>query len=40
MWPVAAGVVESLVQPVCNATGLSLASSEAITERLELLRVV
>jgi putative ABC transport system substrate-binding protein len=33
-------VVESLGQPGGNATGLSLTSSEAITERLELLRVL
>src|ERR1700724_1206320 len=36
--PVSIGVVESLGQPGRNATGLSLTSSEAITERLELLR--
>src|SRR5260370_39008838 len=36
--PVSIGVVESLGQPGGNATGLSLTSSEAITERLELLR--
>jgi putative tryptophan/tyrosine transport system substrate-binding protein len=36
--PVALGVVESLGQPGGNATGLSLTSSEVITERLELLR--
>ena len=36
--PVAVGVVDSLGQPGGNATGLSLSSSEAITERLELLR--
>src|SRR5580700_4940052 len=38
--PVSIGVVESLGQPGGNATGLSLTSSEAITERLELLRVL
>jgi len=36
--PVSIGVVESLGQPGGNATGLSLTSSEVITERLELLR--
>ena len=36
--PVSIGVVESLGQPGGNATGLSLSSSEAITERLTLLR--
>jgi putative ABC transport system substrate-binding protein len=36
--PVALGVVDSLGQPGGNATGLSLTSSEVITERLELLR--
>ena len=36
--PVSIGVVESLGQPGGNATGLSLTSSEAITERLKLLR--
>ena len=36
--PVSLGVVESLGQPGGNATGLSLTSSEVITERLELLR--
>jgi putative ABC transport system substrate-binding protein len=36
--PVSLGVVESLGQPAGNATGLSLTSSEVITERLELLR--
>jgi putative ABC transport system substrate-binding protein len=36
--PVSVGVVESLGQPGGNATGLSLTSSEVITERLELLR--
>jgi ABC-type uncharacterized transport system substrate-binding protein len=36
--PVFLGVVESLGQPGGNATGLSLTSSEVITERLELLR--
>jgi len=35
--PVFIGVVESLGQPGGNATGLSLTSSEVITERLELL---
>ena len=35
--PVSVGVVESLGQPGGNATGLSLTSSEVITERLELL---
>jgi putative ABC transport system substrate-binding protein len=36
--PVSLGVVESLGRPGGNATGLSLTSSEVITERLELLR--
>jgi putative ABC transport system substrate-binding protein len=36
--PVAIGVVDSLGQPGGNATGLSLNSSEAIAERLELLK--
>ena len=36
--PVSVGVVDSLGQPGGNATGLSLTSSEVITERLELLR--
>ena len=36
--PVSLGVVESLGQPGGNVTGLSLSSSETITERLELLR--
>ena len=36
--PVSLGVVESLGQSGGNATGLSLTSSEVITERLELLR--
>jgi putative ABC transport system substrate-binding protein len=36
--PVSLGLVESLGQPGRNATGLSLTSSEVITERLELLR--
>lgn len=36
--PVSLGVVESLGQPGGNATGLSLTSSEVITERLALLR--
>jgi putative ABC transport system substrate-binding protein len=36
--PVSLGVVDSLGQPGGNATGLSLTSSEVITERLELLR--
>jgi putative tryptophan/tyrosine transport system substrate-binding protein len=36
--PVSSGIVESLGQPGGNATGLSLTSSEVITERLELLR--
>src|SRR5271170_6500904 len=36
--PVSIGVVESLGQPGGNATGLSLTSSEVITERLLLLR--
>jgi putative tryptophan/tyrosine transport system substrate-binding protein len=36
--PVAVGVVDSLGQPGGNVTGLSLSSSEATTERLELLR--
>ena len=36
--PVAVGVVDSLGQPGGNVTGLSLSSTEATTERLELLR--
>jgi putative tryptophan/tyrosine transport system substrate-binding protein len=36
--PVSVGVVESLGKPGGNATGISLTSSEVITERLELLR--
>jgi putative ABC transport system substrate-binding protein len=36
--PVSLGIIESLGQPGGNATGLSLTSSEVITERLELLR--
>ena len=36
--PVSLGVVDSLGQPGGNATGLSLTSSEVITERVELLR--
>ena len=36
--PVSLGIVDSLGQPGGNATGLSLTSSEVITERLELLR--
>lgn len=36
--PVAVGVAASLGQPGGNATGLSLTSSEMITERLNLLR--
>ena len=36
--PVSIGVVESLGRPGGNATGLSLTSSEVITERLDLLR--
>src|SRR6516162_6004093 len=36
--PVALSIVDSLGQPGGNATGLSLTSSEVITERLELLR--
>jgi hypothetical protein len=36
--PVSIGVVESLGQPGGNATGLSLTTSEVITERLQLLR--
>jgi len=36
--PVSLGVVDSLGQPGGNVTGLSLSSSEVITERLELLR--
>ena len=36
--PVSIGVVESLGKPGGNATGLSLTSSEVITERLGLLR--
>ena len=38
--PVAVGVVESLGRPGGNATGLSLTSSEVITERLKLLREI
>jgi putative ABC transport system substrate-binding protein len=36
--PVCVGVVQSFGQPGGNVTGLSLTSSEVITERLELLR--
>jgi putative ABC transport system substrate-binding protein len=36
--PVSIGVVDALGQPGGKATGLSLTSSEVITERLELLR--
>jgi putative tryptophan/tyrosine transport system substrate-binding protein len=36
--PVSLGLVDSLGQPGGNATGLSLSSSELITERLALLR--
>ncbi len=36
--PVAVGVVASLAQPRGNVTGLSLASSEAIANRLQLLQ--
>ena len=36
--PVSLGIVDSLGEPGGNATGLSLTSSEVITERLELLR--
>ena len=36
--PVAVGVVDSLGQPGGNVTGLSLSSSEATTERLNLLQ--
>jgi len=36
--PVSAGVADTLGQPGGNATGLSLTSSEVITERLQLLR--
>jgi putative ABC transport system substrate-binding protein len=36
--PVSLGIVDSLGQPGGNVTGLSLTSSEVITERLELLR--
>ena len=36
--PVSVGVVDALGQPGGNATGLSLTSSEVITERLQLLR--
>ena len=36
--PVSLGIVESFGQPGGNATGLSLTSSEVITERLGLLR--
>jgi putative tryptophan/tyrosine transport system substrate-binding protein len=36
--PVALGVVDALGRPGGNATGLSLTSSEVITERLQLLR--
>jgi putative ABC transport system substrate-binding protein len=35
--PVSLGIVDSLGQPGGNVTGLSLTSSEVITERLELL---
>jgi putative ABC transport system substrate-binding protein len=38
--PVSLGVVDSLGQPGGNATGLSLTSSEVITERLGLLQEV
>jgi putative ABC transport system substrate-binding protein len=36
--PVALGIVESLARPRGNATGLSLASSELIAKRLQLLQ--
>src|SRR5215469_8186661 len=36
--PVSLGLVDTLVQPGGNVTGLSLSSSEVIAERLELLR--
>ena len=36
--PVSLGLVDTLTQPGGNLTGLSLASSEVIAERLELLR--
>src|SRR5262249_51366729 len=36
--PVSLGLVDTLMQPVGNVTGLSLSSSEVIAERLELLR--
>jgi putative tryptophan/tyrosine transport system substrate-binding protein len=36
--PVSLGLVETLVQPGGNVTGLSLSSSEVIAERLVLLR--
>jgi putative tryptophan/tyrosine transport system substrate-binding protein len=38
--PVSLGIVESLGQPGGNATGLSLTSSEVITERMDLLREI
>jgi len=36
--PVSLGLVDTLMQPGGNVTGLSLSSSEVIAERLELLR--
>ena len=36
--PVSRGLVDTLMQPGGNVTGLSLSSSEVIAERLELLR--
>jgi putative ABC transport system substrate-binding protein len=36
--PVSLGLVDALMQPGGNVTGLSLSSSEVIAERLELLR--
>ena len=36
--PVSLGLVDTLMQPGGNVTGLSLTSSEVIAERLELLR--
>jgi putative tryptophan/tyrosine transport system substrate-binding protein len=36
--PVSRGLVDTLMQPRGNVTGLSLSSSEVIAERLELLR--
>src|SRR6516165_12383333 len=36
--PISLGLVDTLIQPGGNVTGLSLSSSEVIAERLELLR--